>query len=65
MRTHPRCYRLVFFQNFTVLTKKTPKLWTNFILTVLNPNKIATFLPVDGYTITMYNSGNKGEKENV
>jgi len=21
--------------------------------------------PVDGYTITMYNSGNKGEKDNV
>ena len=37
----------------------------NCILTVSNPNKIATFLPVDGNTITMYNSGNKGEKENV
>ena len=29
------------------------------------PNKIATSTPVDGNTITMYNSGNKGEKENV
>jgi len=28
-------------------------------------NKIATSTPVDGYTITMYNSGNKGEKDNV
>ena len=30
-----------------------------------NPNKIAIYTPVDGYTITMYNSGNKGEKDNV
>ena len=28
----------------------------------LKPNKTATFPPVDGYTITMYNSGNKGER---
>jgi len=32
---------------------------------VLNSSKIATSTPVDGYTITMYNSGNKGEKDNV
>jgi hypothetical protein len=25
-------------------------------------NKTATFLPVDGNTITMYNNGNKGER---
>lgn len=37
----------------------------NYILTVSNPSKIATFLPVDGYTITSYNIGNKGEKDNV
>jgi len=41
------------------------KLWTNSSLTVSNPNKIAISTPVDGYTITMYNSGNKGEKDNV
>tara|TARA_R110001592_G_scaffold297548_1_gene568094 strand:- start:39 stop:140 length:102 start_codon:yes stop_codon:yes gene_type:complete len=29
------------------------------------PNKTATLEPVDGNTITMYNSGNKGDKENV
>ena len=30
----------------------------------LNLNKIATFLPVDGNTITSYNSGNKeGERQ--
>jgi len=29
---------------------------------VSNPNKIATLEPVDGNTITMYNSGNKGER---
>ena len=32
---------------------------------VLNSNKIAIFPPVDGYTITTYNSGNKGEKQYV
>ena len=26
------------------------------------PSKIVIFIPVDGYTITMYNSGNKGEE---
>ena len=31
----------------------------------LKPNKTATSLPVDGYTITMYNSANKGEKQYV
>ncbi len=29
------------------------------------PSKIAFFHQVDGYTITSYNSGNKGEKDNV
>jgi hypothetical protein len=36
---------------------------TSFILKALKSNKIATFPPVDGNTITMYNSGNKGEKD--
>ena len=30
---------------------------------VLKYSKTATFLPVDGNTITMYNYGNKGEKD--
>jgi hypothetical protein len=30
---------------------------------VLKASKIATFTPVDGNTITIYNSGNKGEKD--
>ena len=34
----------------------------NSIPQVLKSNKIATFLPVDGNTITIYNSGNKGER---
>jgi len=29
---------------------------------VLKYSKIAIFSPVDGYTITMYNNGNKGER---
>jgi len=34
-------------------------------VTSKKPSEIATSTLVDGYTITMYNSGNKGEKDNV
>ena len=37
----------------------------NYIPMDLNPSKIATFPQVDGYTITMYNNGNRRRREYV
>ena len=43
-------------------TQTLQKQLMNYFQKVLKSSKIAVFSQVDGYTITMYNNGNKGER---